>query len=405
LTVGAEVTAPLEGVRILDLSRVLAGPFCTMTLGDLGAEVIKVERPRVGDDLRHWGPPFTADGHSIYFLAVNRNKRSITIDLKREAGRRLLVDLAGESDVVVENFRHGDMDRFGLGYETLAELNPRLVYCSISGFGHTGPLRERPGYDVLMQAFSGLMSVTGDPDGSPQRVGVAIVDVVTGLYSALAIVSALQARESTGRGRRVDVSLLDAVLACLPNLTSGYLNAGAVPRRHGNRHPNAAPYGLFPTSDGNLSLAVGNDDQWGRLCVAMGQPELATDVRFASNAGRVARSEGELDELVRGWFRRYATDDLAAVLAAHGVPHSPIHSIPEVLAHPQVAATGTLIDVETEAYGLLRLVGSPILDGGSRASARRPPPLLGEHNDAVVDEVLGWDAETLERARAAGAFG
>jgi glutaryl-CoA transferase len=381
--------AVLDGVRVLDLSRVLAGPFCTMTLGDLGADVIKVERPGVGDDLRHWGPPFTPDGHSIYFLAVNRNKRSVTIDLKAEAGRKLLIDLARRSDVVVENFRHGDMERFGLGYETLAEDNPGLVYCSISGFGQTGPLCERPGYDVLMQAFSGLMSVTGEPDGGPQRVGVAIVDIVTGLYSALAIVSALQARTATGRGRRVDVSLLDAVLASLPNLTSGYLNAGAVPRRHGNRHPNAAPYGVFATSDGHLSLAVGNDDQWARLCVAMGGPELAADPRFAKNAARVERSEGALDDVVTGWFRRYTTDELAKLLAEHGVPHSPIHSIPEVLAHPQIDAIGSVIDFETAAYGSLRLVGSPILDGGVRAAVRRPPPLLGEHTDEVLAEVLG----------------
>jgi crotonobetainyl-CoA:carnitine CoA-transferase CaiB-like acyl-CoA transferase len=256
-----------------------------------------------------------------------------------------------------------------------------------------------------MQAFSGLMSVTGEPDGSPQRVGVAIVDIVTGLYSALAIVSALQARAATGRGRRVDVSLLEAVLASLPNLTSGYLNAGAVPRRHGNRHPNAAPYGVFPTSDGHLSLAVGNDDQWVRLCVAMGEPELAADPRFAKNAGRVEHSEGVLDDVVTGWFRRYPTDELAKLLAEHGVPHSPINSIPEVLAHPQIDAIGTVIDFETAAYGPLQLVGSPILDGGVRAGVRRPPPLLGEHTDEVLAEVLGLAAGDLERSRTGGALG
>ena len=394
----------LAGIRILDFSRVLAGPYCTMILGDMGAEVIKVERPGPGDDLRHWGPPFMPDGKSTYFLGVNRNKRSIVLDLKTEAGRNVARRLASASGVVVENFLPGVMESFGLGYEGLAAQHPGLVYCSITGYGTVGPLRDRPGYDVIIQAMGGLMSVTGEPDGTPMRVGVAIVDIATGLYAAIGVLGALQSRQRTGRGQRVDLSLLEAELACLPNLTSGYLLRGVKPERLGNGHPNTVPYKVFPTRDGMMTLAVGNDGQWHRLCRAVGHPEFATDPRYATNAERIAR-RAEVEALVTEWFQQRTTAEWMERLAPEEVPCGPVYTVDEILADTQVQALQTVREIDHPTGGRLRMVGSPLNFSQDETAPWLPPPRLGEHTVEVLTAVLGLGIPELQELAKQGAFG
>ncbi len=394
----------LEGVRVLDFSRVLAGPYCAMILADLGAEVVKVERPGPGDDLRGWGPPFTPDGESTYFLSVNRNKRSVTLDLKSEAGRRVAERLAAKSDVVLENFQPGVMESFGLGYEELKEINPRLVYCSITGYGRAGPLKDRPGYDIVIQSMGGLMSVTGEPQGLPMRVGVAIVDLVTGLYSAIGILGALQSRALHGHGQRVDLSLLESCLSVMPNLTAGYLMAGAKPARLGNGHPNAVPYKTFATKDGHLTLAIGNDGQWRQLCGAAGHPELANDPRYAKNQARVAGRE-EVDELVSGWLAQKTSAEWMKLLASAAVPCGPVYTIDRILAHPQVAALDLLKTMAHPTGGSLRVVGAPFHFSDDDTEPYLPPPLLGGHTRAVLKEVLGKSEADLDDLANRGAFG
>ena len=398
------VQRALEGIRVLDFTRVLAGPYCTMVLADLGADVIKVEREGLGDDLRQWGPPFMPDGESTYFLSVNRNKRSVVLDLKNETGRDLALKLARQCDVVLENFRPGVMESLGLGYEQLKEINPRLIYCSITGFGTTGPLADRPGYDVIMQGMGGLMSVTGEPEGTPMRVGVAIVDVVTGIYSSVAILGALQSRHRSGKGQRVDLSLLETCLAVMPNLTAGYLLAGAKPDRLGNGHPNAVPYKVFATRDGNLTLAVGNDEHWRRLCEAVGHPELARDPRYAENHSRIAR-RAEVETLVSGWFARKRTDEWIELLSKTGVPSGPVYTIDRVLSDPQIEALGILKTLTHPTSGTLRVVGSPFHLSADDTEPYRPPPRLGEHTIAVLKEVLAVSDADLRGLQQAGAFG
>lgn len=394
----------LEGIRVLDFSRVLAGPYCTMVLGDLGAEVIKAERNGVGDDLRRWGPPFMPDGESTYFLSVNRNKRSIALDLKTESGRDLALKLARQSDVLLENFRPGVMESLGLGYEQLKQINPRLVYCAITGYGAAGPLADRPGYDVITQGLGGLMSVTGEPDGPPMRVGVAIVDLVTGLYSAIAILGALQSRNRSGNGQRVDLSLLESCLSVMPNLTAGYLMAAVTPERLGNGHPNAVPYKVFPTKDGNLTLAVGNDGQWQRLCAAAGYSELANDPRYAQNHARIAR-RAEVDALVSGWFRQKSTDEWMKLLEKAEVPCGPIYTIDRILADPQIEALGVLKNLAHPTSGRLRVVGPPFHLSIDDTEPYLPPPLLGEHTHAVLKELLSLSDADLRELEQKGAFG
>jgi len=398
------VTRALEGIRVLDFSRVLAGPYCTMVLGDLGADIVKVERDGVGDDLRQWGPPFTPDGESTYFLSVNRNKRSVVLDLKTESGRDLALKLVRQSDVLVENFRPGVMEAVGLGYEQLKQINPRLVYCSITGYGTTGPLADRPGYDVITQGMGGLMSVTGEPEGVPTRVGVAIIDVATGLYSAIAILGALQSRTRTGQGQRVDLSLLETCLAVMPNLTAGYLLAGVKPERLGNGHPNAVPYRVFSTNDGNVTLAVGNDGQWQRLCKAVGRPELAADPRYAENHARIVR-RAEVEELVTGWFRQKSTDEWVELLSRVEVPCGPIYTVDRILADPQIEALGTIKTVAHPTSGPLRVVGSPFHLSKDDTGPHLPPPLLGEHTVAVLKELFAVSDADLRGLQQAGAFG
>ena len=394
----------LEGIRVLDFTHVLSGPYCTMILSDLGADVIKVERVGSGDDLRHWGPPFTADGESTYFLSVNRNKRSVVLDLKSPAGRDLTLKLARKSDVVLENFRSGVMESLGLGYARLNEVNPRLVYGAITGYGTAGPLADRPGYDVIAQGMSGIMSVTGEPEGTPMRVGVAIVDLVTGLYLAIAILGALQSRNRSGKGQRVDLSLLESSLSIMPNLTAGFLMAGAKPVRHGNGHPNIVPYKIFPTKDGNVTLAVGNDVQWKRLCEAVGQPQLASDPRYAQNQARIAR-RAEVEALVTEWFRQKGTDEWVDLLAQKEVPCGPVYTVDRILSDPLVAGLGILKTLAHPTSGTLRVVGSPFHLSEDDTEPYGPPPLLGEHTDAVLKEVLSLDDADLQALRQQGAFG
>ena len=398
------VRRALDGIRVLDFTRVLAGPYCTMVLGDLGADIIKVERDGTGDDLRHWGPPFMPDGESTYFLSVNRNKRSIVVDLKNAAGRDLALRLVRQSDVVVENFRTGVMESLGLGYEQLRAINPRLVYCSITGYGATGPLAERPGYDVIMQGMGGLMSVTGEPEGTPTRVGVAIVDMTTGLYAAIAVLGALQSRIRSGQGQRLDLSLLETCLALMPNLTAGYLMAGAKPDRLGNGHPNSVPYRVFPTQDGNLTLAVGNDLHWQRLCEAVGHPELAADPRYAENHARIERRT-EVDELVTGWFRQRTTDEWVQLLSQEEVPCGPVYPVDRILADSQIEALGTVKTVIHPTSGPLRMVGAPFHLAAVDTAPYHPPPRLGEHTKTVLKELLSLDEAELLALQQAGAFG
>jgi crotonobetainyl-CoA:carnitine CoA-transferase CaiB-like acyl-CoA transferase len=376
---------PLDGLTVLDFSRVLAGPYCTMQLGDLGARVIKIEQPGRGDDTRAWGPPFVG-GESAYFLSVNRNKESVALDLKHPRARRVLDQLVARADVVVENFRPGTMDRLGLGYEAMRRQNPRLVYCSISGFGQTGPRRLEAGYDAMMQAEAGLMSITGAGDGPPFRVGVAIGDIATGLFAVQGILAALLARARSGQGQRVDIAMLDAVTALLSYQASSALVAGVDPVRMGNRHPSIAPYDTFEAADGTFVLAVGNDVQFQRLCDVLREPALFGDARFATNAARVRHGEAlrrELTRLLAAWRRA----DVIAALTAAGVPCSAVRSVSEALADPQLAARQMIVPLEHVTAGSLRVLGTPVKLSETPASVRTAPPTLGQHTAAILSEL------------------
>jgi crotonobetainyl-CoA:carnitine CoA-transferase CaiB-like acyl-CoA transferase len=390
----------LDGVRVLDLSRVLAGPYGTMILGDLGADVIKVERPGSGDDLRAWGPPFTADGESAYFLAVNRNKRSLTLDLKHPTGKQLFVDLVRHADVVVENFRVGTMDGLGLGYETLGEINPGLIYCAVSAYGPVGPYRDLPGYDIIIQAMGGLMSVTGEPEGPPMRTGVAVVDVLAGLYVAVGILGALRQRDATGQGQRVDLSLLEVELASLVNVANNYLIAGVRGKRMGNAHPSIAPYEVFATSDGHLAIAVATEEQWLRFCTAIERDDLAADSRAATNRDRVANRDWLTGELGRHITDR-PTDDWVAILRAADVPCGPVNTIDRILEDPHVAELGLITTLHRGA-GDTRVVGSPLRFSASRRTEPLSPPALGEHSADVLADLLRLPAKEIERLRSEG---
>jgi crotonobetainyl-CoA:carnitine CoA-transferase CaiB-like acyl-CoA transferase len=394
------VNGALDGIRVLDLSRVVAGPFASMILGDLGADVIKVEEPRAGDDLRRWGPPFAANGDSTYFQSVNRNKRGIAVDLRTEAGRELIRTIAAEADVVIENFRVGKLDALGLGYDDLRAVNPRLVFCSVSGFGRTGPMAARPGYDVLIQAMSGLMSVTGEPEGEPMRVGVAIVDLCTGLYAAVGILAALQARTSTGLGQRVDLSLLESAVSLLPNLTAGYLIAGEEPARLGTGHPNVTPYGVFPTRDAHIVLAIGNDAQWARFCTAVGQ---VPDPRYDTNDQRM-KDRAALEALVKSWCSVFSLAELTELLMEHQVPHGPVNTVPDILGDAQTKALGLVEEYPLDGTTTGSMVRLPITMSESRRQTPLRPPPLGTDTRPVLRS-LGFSDADLERLGDAGAFG
>jgi glutaryl-CoA transferase len=377
---------PLNGIRVLDLSRVLAGPYCTMVLGDLGADVIKVESPE-GDETRGWGPPFAA-GESAYYLCVNRNKRSLVLDFKTEAGQTILHKLVKQSDVLVENFRPGTLARYSLDFESASALNPSLIYCSITGFGQTGPLRDKPGYDFMIQAIGGLMSITGESAGEPMKVGVAVADLFAGQNAVIAILAALQARTLTGKGQHLDISLFDSQVAMLANVASNYLIAGSLPKRHGNAHANIVPYQSFQASDGWFVLAVGNDKQFGKLGEVIGKQELANDARFKLNAQRVIYRE-ELIAILKPIFLQKSAAEWLSTLEAAGIPCGAINNLEQVFSIPQVEAREMLIHMGHKEIADLSLVGSPLKFSETPVTYKLPPPRLGEHTDQVLKELLG----------------
>jgi crotonobetainyl-CoA:carnitine CoA-transferase CaiB-like acyl-CoA transferase len=404
MTIGSDAPppalGPLEGFLVVDLTRVLSGPYCTMLLADMGARVIKIEQPGKGDDTRAWGPPFVG-GESAYFMSINRNKESLTLDLKQRDGRRIMEALLGRADVLVENFRPGTMERLDLGYDALASRFPRLVQCSISGFGQTGPRRSEPGYDAVVQAEGGLMSVTGAADGPPYRLGVAIADIASGMFAAQGITAALVARERTGRGQRVDLGMLDATTALLTYQAAICFATGQAPVRMGNRHPTIVPYEMLPASDGEFVVAVGNDEQWRRFCAVLGVPALGTDARFETNRARVANYD-ELRPILVDRLRTRPRADWVAALKASGVPCGSVRDIAEVLADPHLAAREMIQTVEHAAVGAQRVLGVPIKWSETPGSVRTAPPVLGQHTDAILQHDVGITPSGIADLRSRG---
>ncbi len=405
------MAGPLSQIRVLDLSRVLAGPWASQNLADLGAEVIKVERPKVGDDARGFGPPWVKDragsntGDSAYFTSANRGKKSITLNIARPEGQALARALAAKCDVLIENYKHGDLARYGLGYEDLKADHPRLIYCSVTGFGQTGPYRERPGYDFMIQGMGGMMSVTGEPDatpgGGPQRAGVPIADIITGMYASIAICAALAHRAQGGAGQHLDLALLDSQIALLAYQNTNFFSTGTPPARIGNLHPNIVPYQPFRASDGEVIVACGNDAQFRKFCEVAGCPELAQDPRFASNGKRV-ENRVEITRLIQEVFGRKTTAEWLERLEAAGVPNGPINNLAQVFDEPQVKARGVKIELEHARAGALPLVASPMRFSATPLEYRLPPPLLGEHTDAVLRGLLGKSDAEIAQLRAAG---
>ena len=401
------MAGPLSHIRVLDLSRVLAGPWAGQNMADLGAEVIKVERPQLGDDSRAFGPPWVKDREgrdtrdSAYFTSANRGKKSITVNIAVADGQAIVRELAAASDVVIENYKHGDLARYGLAYEDLSKLNPKLVYCSLTGFGHTGPYRERPGYDFMIQGMGGMMSVTGEPDGAPQRAGVPVADIITGMYASIAICAALAHRAESGIGQHLDLALLDSQIALLAYQNTNYFATGAPPRRIGNLHPNIVPYQPFRTSDGDVIIACGNDNLYRKFCAAAGCGELAEDPRFATNGKRV-ENRAELTRLLSEVFGKRSTREWVALLDAAGVPNGPINDLAQVFAEPQVKARGVRIELEHAAAGRLPSVASPMRFSATPLDYRLAPPLLGAHTEEVLRGLLGKSAAQLAELRASG---
>ncbi len=390
----------LLGLRVLDLSRVLAGPFCTMLLADMGAEVIKLEIPERGDDSRQF-PPFK-DGESLYYVNLNRGKRSITLNLKHEEGRRIFMELVKKSDVLIENFRPGTMDRLGIGYEVLKEVNPRLVFASISGFGQTGPYRSRPGYDIIGQAMGGLMSITGWPDSPPTRSGTAIGDILSALFCCIGILSALKVREKTGKGQAVDVSLVDSVFASTENIPQKFFIDGEVPTRIGNRYEFVYPYGSFKTVDGWVILGIANDAIWRRFIEATGMPHLLDDERFSTNPLRV-ENHAELAPFIEGWTSTMTVPDVVTLLTEHGVPACPIYNLKEAAEDPHIGGAREMtVEMEQPGLGMVKLMGNPIKMSETRPYPKGPAPGLGEDNRSVLTRLLGLPEAELERLRREG---
>ncbi|MSO55249.1 MAG: CoA transferase [Rhodospirillales bacterium] len=399
----------MRGIAVVDLTRVLAGPFCTMILADLGAEVIKIERPGRGDDTRAFLPPALKDANgkdtseSAYFLAANRNKRSLSVDLTKPDGQKIILDLILKSDVLVENFKTGDLQKYGLGYDSLKAVNPKLIYCSITGFGQTGPYRERAGYDAMIQAMAGIMSISGRSTaegGEPTRVGIPVADLMSGLYATIGILSALQHRANTGAGQAVDIALMDCVVGTLANQAMNYLATGTPPGRIGNAHPNIVPYQSFATSDGAIVIAVGNDGQFKRFCEVLGRPELVADERFATNGQRVA-NRTVLVPILESVMRSKPGNYWFEALEAAGIPCGPINDLAQVFADPHVLARGMRIEMDHPLAGKVPLVGSPLKLSASPVAYHRPPPLLGEHTDEVLAG-LGYRPADIAKLKASG---
>ncbi|WP_338829777.1 CoA transferase [Bradyrhizobium sp. 27S5] len=394
---------PLSGIRVLDLCRVVSGPFATMQLGDLGADIVKIEDPRQGDESRRYGPPFIA-GESAYFLSVNRNKRSCAIDLKSPAGRDAVLELASVADVVIENFRPGTLDKWGLGFEALRARKGDIILCSISGFGRTGADAGRPGYDLILQGESGVMDITGDPDGPPTKVGTSIADLVTGLYASQSVLAALMRKSRTGEGGRVDVSMLDAMASLLTFNAGMYFASGESPKRRGNVHPTISPYEPFETSDGWINVGVANDKFWTAFCDVIGRPDLIEDVSFATAPKRAA-SRNELVAILSPIFAGRTRADWLRALGAAGIPCGAIKSVGEVCETPQLTQRGMVQTVSHPAAGDVRFIARPTRFGDEPPAPSTPPPMLGEHTSEVLAEWLGWTDDRLERFAAEGAFG
>ncbi len=389
----AIMAQPLDGLTVLDFSRVLSGPYCTMQLADLGARVIKIEQPGRGDDTRAWGPPFV-ERESAYFLSINRNKESLALDLKHASAPRIVRALLERADIVVENFRPGTMARLRLDYETVSARHPRIVYCSISGFGQTGPRRAEPGYDAMIQAEGGLMSITGAADGPPFRLGVAIADIATGLFAAQGVLAAIYARERTGRGQHVDIGMLDSVTALLTYQAAIAFATGATPSRMGNRHPSIAPYDTFSAADGDFVLSVGNDDQFRRMCGLLGRPELPSDARFATNAARVTNYDALRPALLEA-FAPWQRDPLLRALTDAGVPCGAVRSITEALADPQLAARDMIVELPHLTAGNVRVLGSPVKMSDTPARISSAPPALGQHTRSILRDDVGLSDEEI----------
>lgn len=406
-------TGPLAGIRVLDLTRVLAGPWAGQNLADLGAEVIKVERPRKGDDSRAFGPPWLKDqagrdtSESAYFACANRGKKSVTVDLSRPEGQRIVRELASKSDVLLENYKFGDLPRYGLGYEDLAKVHPGLIYCSVTGFGHSGPYRDRPGYDFMIQGMGGMMSITGErddlPGGGPQKAGMPIADIMTGMYATVAVCAALVHRAQSGKGQHLDLALFDTQVAVLANQAANYLATGISPRRLGNAHPNIVPYGAYRTADGAMILACGNDNLFRKFCAVAGCSELAADARFSANGKRV-ENRVALDAIIGPLIERRTTRQWVQALDAAGVPSGPINTLEEVFREPQAVARGLRVDLPHPLGGRVSLVGSPMRFSGTPVEHAVPPPLLGQHTDEVLSGLLGCSEDEIAKLRAAGAI-
>ena len=383
------MSGPLEGIRVVDLTRILAGPYCTMMLGDMGAEIIKIENPDGGDDTRGWGPPFL-NGVSTYFISINRNKKSLTLNLKDERGKELLRDLIRKSDVMVENFRPGALDKLGFSWEEIHRINPAMIFASLSGFGQTGPRKSEPGFDVVIQGEGGLMSITGEPDGPPNKFGASVADITAGMLAAQGILLSLYHREKTGVGQMVDVGMLDGQVALLTYHANGYFATGKLPPRRGNKHPSITPYETYSCKDGYFNLGVGNDSLWRKFCDAMGMGDIKEDPKFAVNKDRVD-NRLELQEILDALFAEKTVGETLDALRGAGIPCGPINNLAQVLSEPQVLAREMVVDVDVPVAGPTKVTGVPIKLSETPGSVRTPPPTLGQHTEEVLESVLGMD--------------